>query len=120
MATRSGTNQPRGSIFSLFRNNVLDARRYNAAIADINRQGEFGGALGAPVYIPKLYNGRNRTFFFTNYTGFRRAGAAQGQTVTVPTQIMRAGNFSEGVEQIFDPLLAGANGLRQPFSGNTI
>ena len=39
MATRSGTNQPHGSIFELFRNNVLDSRRYNAAIADINRAG---------------------------------------------------------------------------------
>jgi Carboxypeptidase regulatory-like domain/TonB dependent receptor len=120
MATRSGTNQLHGSLYSLFRNNVLDARRYNAAIADINRQGEFGGSLGGPVFIPKLYSGRNRTFFFTNYTGFRRAGAAQGSSVTVPTQLMRAGNFSEGVEQIFDAQTANANGVRQPFPSNTI
>jgi hypothetical protein len=120
MATRSGTNQLHGSIFALFRNNVLDARRYNAAIADINRQGEFGGSLGGPVYIPKLYSGRNRTFFFTNYTGFRRAGAAQGQTVTIPTSLMRSGNFSEAAEQIFDPQTATGNGPRQPFPSNTI
>lgn len=120
MATRSGTNQLHGSIYSLFRNNVLDSRRYNAAIADINRQAEFGGSLGGPVFIPKLYDGHNRTFFFTNYTGFRRAGAAQGQTVTIPTQLMRAGVFTEGVEQIFDPQTANSNGVRQPFAGNTI
>jgi Carboxypeptidase regulatory-like domain len=120
MATRSGTNELHGNIFSLFRNNVLDARRYNAAIADINRQAEFGGSLGGPVYIPKIYSGRNRSFFFVNYTGFRRAGAAQGQTVTIPTDLMRAGNFTEGAEQIFDPQSSAANGARTQFPGNII
>jgi hypothetical protein len=120
MSTRSGTNQFHGNLFMLLRNNVLDARRYNARIADISRQSEYGGSLGGPVRIPKLYDGRNRTFFFANYTGFRRTSEVQGATSTVATAAMRAGDFSANREQIFDPLTADTNGRRQQFPGNII
>jgi hypothetical protein len=95
MVTRSGSNDIHGNLTMLLRNNVLDARRYNARIADITRQSEFAGSLGGPVFIPKLYNGRNRTFFFGNYTGFRRINVPQGLNATVGTDRMRTGDFSE-------------------------
>ncbi|MBI3684566.1 MAG: TonB-dependent receptor [Acidobacteria bacterium] len=120
MSTRSGTNQYHGNILGLFRNNIFDARRYNARIADISRQSEFAGSLGGPILIPKLYNGRNRTFFFGNYTGFRRLSEAQGGTATVATAAMRNGDFSANREQIFDPLTADGTGRRQQFPGNII
>jgi hypothetical protein len=120
LATRSGGNEVHGNAFALFRNNVLDARRFNATIPDITRQSEFGGSLGGPVYLPKLYDGRNRTFFFANFTGFRRANVPQGQTATVATNEMRDGNFSAFPNIIFDPLTADASGKRQPFVNNTI
>lgn len=120
MASRSGANQLHGNLFALFRNNVLDARRYNAARADITRQGEFGASLGGPVFIPRVYDGHNRTFFFANYTGFRRLSEVQGQSATLPTALMRQGDFSESPQRIYDPLSSAAGGPRQQFPGNRI
>ncbi len=118
--SRSGTNDFHGNVLLLLRNGILDARRYNARIADITRQGEFSGSLGGPIWIPRLYQGRNRTFFFTNYTGFRRASLVQGATSTVATEAMRRGDFAANSERIFDPLTANATGQRTQFPGNVI
>ncbi len=118
--SRSGANNFHGNALLLLRTGILDARRYNARTADITRQGEFSGSLGGPVWIPKLYNGRNRTFFFTNYTGFRRASLVQGATSTVATEAMRRGDFSANSQRTFDPLTADANGQRTQFPGNVI
>ncbi|MBI3682764.1 MAG: TonB-dependent receptor [Acidobacteria bacterium] len=124
VTSRSGANDPHGNLFLLLRNNVLDARRYNASIADLTRQGEFGGALGGPVILPKIYNGRNRTFFFFifffNYTGFRRENGVQGRLATLATERMRDGDFSEVTQRIFDLLSAGPGQPRQQFPGNRI
>jgi hypothetical protein len=120
MTSRSGTNEYRGNVLMLLRNNIFDARRYNARIADITRQAEFAGSIGGPITIPKLYSGRNRSFFFANYTGFRRASLVQGATSTVATEAMRRGDFSQNAERIFDPMTAAANGQRQQFPGNVI
>lgn len=120
MVTRSGGNEVHGNLTMLLRNNVLDARRYNARIPDITRQAEFSGSIGGPITIPKLYNGRNRTFFFGNYTGFQRVNVPQGQVGTVATNAMRQGDFSANPERIFDPLTETAGGVRQQFSGNQI
>ncbi len=118
--SRSGTNAFHGNALLLLRNGILDARRYNARRADITRQGEYSGSLGGPVTIPRLYSGRNRTFFFANYTGFRRASLVQGATATVATGAMRLGDFSANNERVFDPLTANANGQRMQFPGNRI
>jgi hypothetical protein len=120
MASRSGTNQYRGNLIALFRNGVLDARRYNAAHADVTRQGEFGGSLGGPLVLPRIHDGHNRTFFFGNYTGFRRLNDVQGRTGTLATAAMRAGDFAESVERIFDPATVNAAQQRQPFPSNRI
>ena len=73
MVTRSGTNDLHGSAYEFFQNQVLNANDWNS-----NRYNEpkgafhnniYGFAVGGPVYIPKLYNGRNKTFFFLNYEG---------------------------------------------------
>ncbi len=120
MASRSGGNRLNGNLTALFRNGILDARRYNAARSDVTRQGEFSGSLGGPVYLPRIYDGNNRTFFFANYTGFRRLNDVQGRTGTLPTAAMRSGDFSSNAELIYDPATTGANQLRQPFAGNRI
>ena len=78
--------------------------------------------MGGPIYIPKVYDGRNRTFFFADYQGTRiRKGLTR--IFTVPTQAIRAGDFS-GLSPIFDPgtTRIGANGvaIRDPFAGNRI
>lgn len=113
LISKSGTNALHGSTVLLLRNNIFDARRFNADKADLERQAEFTGSLGGPVYIPKVYNGKNRTFFFTNYSGFRLANDQNGVTATVATDAMRRGDFS-GLAPIYDPTTG------QPFPGNII
>src|SRR5215467_5079443 len=61
LAIRSGGNQLHGDVVGLIHNGYFDARPFNAKAANITRQGEFAGSLGGPVFIPKVYNGRNRT-----------------------------------------------------------
>lgn len=121
--TKSGTNQFHGSVFEYLRNDKLDARGFIAPTTPINRQNEFGAALGGPVILPK-YNGRNRTFFHFVYDGFRYRAGATNQLLTLPTAAQRAGDFSGLVKagvplQIYDPASTrpdGAGGFtRDPF-----
>ena len=60
---KSGTNQVHGSVFELLRNEKLDARNWLAPSRVITRQNEFGASVGGPVYLPKIYNGKDRTFW---------------------------------------------------------
>ena len=67
---KSGTNELHGDLYEFFRNDQLDASGFFNATRPIVRQNEFGGSAGGPLYLPKIYDGRNRTFFNFNYTGF--------------------------------------------------
>jgi len=73
--TRSGTNQWHGTAFDYLRNNVFDANdwfnNYNRVAEAEERQNDFGGTLGGPLTIPRLYNGKDKTFFFFSYEGLR-------------------------------------------------
>jgi len=107
---KSGTNDFHGSAYEFLRNDALDANdffnnRAGRAKPDLN-QHQFGATLGGPIF-------KDRTFFFTNYQGWR---IKQGQTylVTVPSEKMRTGDFSEVNRVIYDPLTG------QPFPGNVI
>jgi hypothetical protein len=120
MTTKSGTNEYHGNLEFLLRNNVFDARRYNARIADVTRQGEIAANIGGPVSIPKLYNGKNRTFFFTDTTLFRRINLPQGVTRTIATAPMRSGDFSAFANPVFDPSTGGPGQARTQFPGNRI
>ncbi len=120
ITTRSGTNDLHGNFEFLLRNNVLDARRYNARIADITRQGEGSLSVGGPVRLFKLYDGRNRTFFFTDFMVFRRINQPQGVVRTVPTIAMRGGDFSATGLAIYDPLSGTSATSRTQFPGNVI
>ncbi|MCU0227176.1 MAG: TonB-dependent receptor [Bryobacterales bacterium] len=75
MTTRSGTNELHGSLYHYFRNEKLDANDWFANELGrprlALRHNNFGGALSGPVFLPKFYDGRNRTFFFANYEGLR-------------------------------------------------
>ena len=100
---KSGTNGFHGTVFEFLRNQDFDANPYfNSGRSKVPfQQNQFGGSLGGPVILPKLYNGRNKTFFFGDYQGTR---IHQGLTkvFTVPTAAMQAGNFS-GIATIYDP-----------------
>jgi hypothetical protein len=128
--TKSGTNQIHGTAFDFLRNDKLDAagwsvnsRRPFLGKSKL-RQNEFGGAVGGPVYIPKLYDGRNKTFFFFTYNGYRQNAGGGTAIATVPTALMKKGDFSElGSRLIYDPATtATVNGVitRQAFPNNQI
>ena len=78
---KSGTNQLHGSFYEFVRNDKFDANDFflNGAGQPVPKQtlNQFGFSVGGPVLLPKVYNGRNKTFFFVNYEGFRqRPGAS--------------------------------------------
>ncbi|HEY6291729.1 MAG TPA: TonB-dependent receptor [Terriglobia bacterium] len=90
---KSGTNQIHGDIWEFFRNNVLDARDFFEANNGEYRLNQFGGAVGGPITIPHVYNGRDKTFFFADYQGTRlRQGIPY--TNTVPTDQEISSGFS--------------------------
>ena len=121
---KSGTNEFHGALFEFMRNDKLDANNFfNVGRArPAFQQNQFGGAVGGPIRLPGLYNGRNRSFFFANYQGTRiRRGLTR--LFTVPSAELRAGDFS-GRATIFDPQTtrtdpSGAN-VRDPFPGNQV
>ena len=96
--TKSGTNGFHGSVFELFRNEALDANswnnNFNAAQKPRDRQNDFGGSLGGPVWIPKLYNGRDKTFFFFAWEQYRNRRGLSNTVQTLPTAAERGGDFS--------------------------
>ncbi len=131
---KSGTNQFHGSAYEFLRNNDFDANDWFSNRAgkprQIYKQNDFGATVGGPVWIPKVYNGRNKTFFFFSYEGFRNRNGATNATATVPTPEMYSGDFSNWVSStgkqipIYDPTtqVTGANGtvIRTQFPGNKI
>lgn len=125
--TKAGSNLLHGSLYEFLRNDKFDARNYFApptARKPPYRQNQFGGSLGGPVIVPKLYSGRNRTFFFFNYEGLR-VREAQTLVSSVPIDQHRSGDFSTLGRPLFDPatLRANPNGsgfVRTPFPGNVI
>ncbi len=106
MSTKSGTNELHGNVYEFLRNKVLNANNFfnnaHGVPTAAFTQNQFGATLGGPVVIPKLYNGKNKTFFFMNYEGFR---LRQGLPVllSVPTQAMRSGDFSGLKTNIYNP-----------------
>ncbi len=92
--TRSGTNGWHGSAYNYFRNDALDANNWfsnaTATPKPATRQNNFGATLGGPVRIPKVYNGKDRTFFFFSYEGLRLRSPQPGVTTQVPSASLRA------------------------------
>jgi hypothetical protein len=94
---KSGGNRVHGNLFEYVRNDIFDANDYfskqnNVPIPEY-RQNQFGGTVGGPVYIPKLYDGRNKTFFFFDYQATRIVQPSNS-TSTVPTPLMQSSNFT--------------------------
>jgi hypothetical protein len=142
---RSGTNQFHGSAYYYGVNEALNSgvpytdNGSGRHIKGRNRQHDFGGTIGGPVWIPKLYNGKDRTFFFFNYEMFRRVENRFDGIATVPTDAFRNGDFSaaltgrnlgmDGIGRaimenaVYDPATnrtVGGAVYRDPFAGNRI
>jgi len=130
-STRSGTNDVHGAAFEFVRNSYWNARDFFATSKPQFAYNQFGASLGGPVHIPRIYNGKNRTFFFVLYDGSRE-GVPRAFVSTVPTERQRAGDFSETFTRvagqpapvvIYDPdtiRMSGNAYVRDPFSGNVI
>ncbi len=122
--TRSGTNWYHGSAFWNIRRDVFNANSWANNSRGIARAkerfNEQGGAVGGPVWIPKVYNkDRNKTFFYFTYTRDGRPASIIGTPVnTVPTAAMKTGNFA-GAATIYDPATTSGS-TRQPFPNNAI
>lgn len=130
VVTKSGTNTLHGDAYEFFRNNVLDARNAFATTVAPLHYNQYGVSVGGPVFFPKLYNGKDRTFFFFNFEGWQYATNTNPIT-TVPTQAERNGDFSADLTAtgklipIYDPASvvsnpSGSGYISQPFSGNII
>ena len=101
LATKSGTNSYHGTLWEFFRNNALDANNYFNPKTDL-KQNQFGASIGGPVVFPH-YNGRNKTFFYGSYEGFRRRGSSSQLYVT-PTPARSTGT-SPGSAHRFTTLM---------------
>jgi len=96
--TKSGTNSYHGAAFDLLHNDKLNAVPWNnisngSNVKPRDHQNDYGGSLGGPVRIPKLYNGRDKTFFFFSWEQYRNNQGGT-QVSTLPTDAERTGDFS--------------------------
>ncbi len=135
VTVKSGTNRFHGSLHEFWRNDILEANNFfnNRVGARKPRQryNMFGATSGGPIYIPKLYDGRNRTFVFGSWESIRQADPTS-LVATVPTLEQRAGDFSRTFDgrgrflPVFDPFSTRSNPaqagtfLREPFPNNRI
>lgn len=133
LATRSGTNEYHGTAYEFFKNDKLNANDWNSnrfgRAKGVFHENVFGGSFGGPVWIPKVYKGRDHTFFFVNFEGGRYRSGSNLRLAGVPTDLERQGDFSQTLidnglpVQIFDPLTAKLEGtrvVRDPFPGNLV
>ena len=133
-ASKSGTNQFHGSAYEFIRNNDFDANNWfsnRSGIANsIYKQNDFGATVGGPVWIPKVYRGKDKTFFFFSYEGFRNRAGMNGTSFTIPTPEMYNGDFSKWVTStgqqipIYNPTSQVTNNdgtvTRQVFPANVV
>src|SRR5437763_6771702 len=99
--TKSGTNRLHGTAYDLFRNEALDAKSWFSDLVGspyfapkpLDRKNDYGGTLGGPVWIPKVYNGHDRTFFFFSWEQYRQT-LGSANISTIPTAAERQGDFS--------------------------
>ncbi|HTF64987.1 MAG TPA: carboxypeptidase regulatory-like domain-containing protein, partial [Edaphobacter sp.] len=134
IVTKSGTNQYHGAMFEFLRNSRLDANGFFSNLRSIPlanfKRNQFGAAFGGPLMIPKLYNGRDKTFFFVSWESLMERGGVPF-TTTVPTVRQRAGDFSQTFDAqgrqvtIYDPATTTFNPAtgqytREAFPGNII
>jgi hypothetical protein len=133
MSIKSGTSQYHGGVYEFNQNNVLDANLFQTNLQGGAKppihQNEYGGTLGGPIRIPKLYNGKKKSFFFVSYTRFKDS-EPRFSIRSVPTAQERQGDFSQSFTtqvvggqrvrypiQVYDPLSVDSAGNRQLFPG---
>jgi hypothetical protein len=115
MVLKTGTNRLHGTLFEFLRNEDLDARDFFDPVKTKLRRNQFGAVLDGPVYLPKIYDGRNRTFFLFNWEGYRQV-VGNSRISRVPAGLERQGDFSQSPDidgkaaKLVDPLSGGGSG----------
>lgn len=106
--SKGGTSNVHGSLYEYFQTDKLNAFNYGFRTPSASltksrlRYHDFGGTVGGPLFIPKLFNGRDKAFFFFGYDQIVNHGTGQNSTQTVPTEAVKGGDFS-GQPLIYDP-----------------
>lgn len=119
VALKSGTNQLHGGAYDFIENSVFQPNNpinsYLNSTQNLSlptnphfTQNLFGVFAGGPVILPKIYHGRNRTFWFFSYEGGRKSQTGGASLLQVPTQAERGGNFSDWPYPIYDPSTTGS------------
>ncbi|MEN6602415.1 MAG: carboxypeptidase regulatory-like domain-containing protein [Bryobacteraceae bacterium] len=136
VSVKAGSNEYHGNVYEFNRNDAYSANTFQANRSgmpkSMTRYNLWGGTFGGPVWLPKLYKGANRTFFFVSYEGIRNQDPRAG-TRSVPTAEERVGDFTKswttqtvgGVTTVvpitvYDPKTIDSKGYRQPFPENKI
>lgn len=133
VVTKGGTNEVHGTVYEFFRDTSLNANDFFANRAGRERApfrfNQFGGTVGGPVFIPKFYDGRNKTFFFTSVE-LVRFSQGVAFTGTMPTELQKAGDFSNtrnnagNLTTVYDPdsitPFPGGGFRRTPFANNIV
>jgi len=113
MTTKSGTARLHGVLYEFNQNNILNANLFQTNLTGGDKPpvhyNEYGGSIGGPVWIPKLYNGKEKTFFFFNYNGIRNQDP-RFNILSLPTGLERDGDFS----QTFTTQVVGGQRIRYP------
>jgi len=134
VTTKSGTNEFHGSGFDYFQSDIFNANTWlnnkvGRAKSKFHRN-DFGATVGGPVFIPKVYNGKNKSYFFFSYEGYRFPQTSDAAQQTIPLPEMIQGNFSNWklpngtLVPIYDPSSTRSDGkggfIRDAFPGNII
>lgn len=107
VVTKSGSNSLHGSAYDYVRNDALNANDFFSneigAPRNVLKRHQFGGTVGGPIFIPKVFDGRNKLFFFFSYQGQRQNSVAQDGNIPVLTPLEAGGNFSQSSGGAPDP-----------------
>ena len=102
VTSKSGTNEYHGALFWYHQNRALDARSFGQSVLPAKIGNTFGGTVGGPIVLPKLYNGKNKTFFYFTWESMRYPRQSTVQN-TVPTTFVKNGDFSREGVAVQDP-----------------
>ncbi|MFN0100605.1 MAG: carboxypeptidase regulatory-like domain-containing protein [Bryobacteraceae bacterium] len=134
ISTKSGTNELHGSLFDYYQSQHLNANtwtnnKFGRPKAVFHRN-DYGATVGGPIFIPKVYNGKNKSYFFFSYEGYRFPSTSGVSELTIPLSEMHRGDFSNWTPNapgvmvpIFDPSTTRVEGnatVRDAFPGNRI
>ena len=124
LVMKSGANSPHGSVYEFFRNRVFDSNDFFSNRAGIDsrskNQNDYGFVASGPVYVPKIFNGRNKVFWMSSFEGYKFPSSGFAQA-TMATEAFKRGDLSALLPTtiIYDPLTC-KSGACQPFARNMI